>query len=151
MMRLWSLLLGPEPLLTSGRMPLWFAPSPMFDMSNPTSLKRAPRYRFFWGVFLSLESGTTVAGPYLGAPCAAMVLESLIAKGVSRVVVVGWCGGLADHLQVGDIVIPDGAISDEGTSRNYMVMPENNDFPMLFPSSMLSTSLKSSFDDRGVT
>ena len=112
--------------------------------------KKSAPVPFFLGRLFILESGTTVAGPYLGAPCATMVLESLIAKGVSRVVVVGWCGGLANHLHVGDIVIPDGAISDEGTSRNYMVMPENNDFPMLFPSSTLSTSLKSSFDDNEI-
>ncbi len=113
--------------------------------------KKSAPVPFFLGRLFTLENGITVAGPYLGAPCAAMVLESLIAKGVSRVVVVGWCGGMADHLKVGDIVIPDGAISDEGTSRNYMVMPKNNDFPTLFPHSTLSTSLKSSFDDNGVT
>lgn len=92
---------------------------------------------FFLGRLSTLESGVTVAGPYLGAPCAVMVLESLIAKGASRVTVIGWCGALSDHLQVGDIVIPDKAISDEGTSRNYMAMPDGTDFPTTSPSSRL--------------
>ncbi|MBF0202271.1 MAG: nucleoside phosphorylase [Desulfamplus sp.] len=89
---------------------------------------------FFLGRLFTLENGITIAGPYLGAPLGAMVLESLIARGVSRVVAVGWCGALSDELNVGDIIIPDGAISDEGTSRNYMEMPEDSDFPITSPS-----------------
>ncbi|MBF0203545.1 MAG: hypothetical protein HQK67_04335 [Desulfamplus sp.] len=74
----------------------------------------------------------SVAGPYLGSPCAAMILESLVARGVSKVVIVGWCGSISDELQTGDILIPDSAICDEGTSRNYMEMPLNTDFPTVF-------------------
>ncbi|MBF0377855.1 MAG: nucleoside phosphorylase [Desulfamplus sp.] len=75
-----------------------------------------------------------VAGPYLGSPLAVMVLESLIARGVLKVIVVGWCGAISDKLKVGDILIPDSAICDEGTSRNYMEMPKDRNFPIVFPS-----------------
>ncbi len=94
----------------------------------------------------TISSKVAVTGPYLGAPAAVMILESLIARGVKKVVVVGWCGAISDHLQTGDILIPDSAISDEGTSRNYIQMPSNTDFPTLFPCSELSQKLKSNLE-----
>ena len=60
-----------------------------------------------------------IAGPYIGAPYAAMLLESLIAKGSRKVVVLGWCGALDTALDPGDIVVADSALVHEGTSQNY--------------------------------
>jgi purine-nucleoside phosphorylase len=60
-----------------------------------------------------------LAGPLMGAPYAVMVLETLRAWGVRRAVFLGWCGTIADDLAIGDILIPDCAIIDEGTSLHY--------------------------------
>jgi purine-nucleoside phosphorylase len=60
-----------------------------------------------------------LAGPLMGAPYAVMVLETLRAWGVRSVVFCGWCGTIADDLVIGDILIPDCAIIDEGTSLHY--------------------------------
>ena len=60
-----------------------------------------------------------VAGPLMGAPAAAMFLETLIAWGVRRLVYFGWCGAIAPQVHIGDIIIPNGAVIDEGTSRHY--------------------------------
>ncbi len=68
-------------------------------------------------------------GPYMGAPYAAALLESLIAKGAEKIIVFGWCGALSPNLHTGDILIPHAAISDEGTSRNYFQSHEN--FPLI--------------------
>ena len=65
----------------------------------------------------------------MGAPYAVMLLESLIARGVKQVIVFGWCGGIADDFEVGDIVLPDSAIAQEGTSANYM--EKGQDFPVI--------------------
>lgn len=106
---------------------------------------------FFLGrLSIPENGGFAFVGPYLGAPYAVMILESLIARGANRVVVVGWCGAVAHGLRVGDILIPDAAISDEGTSRNYMEMPEETDFPTLFPSPELSRVLQDTFENSGI-
>jgi len=63
----------------------------------------------------------TLCGPFLGAPQAVMGVEKLIALGAKRVWVYGWCGSLQPDLKIGDLVIPTGAISEEGTSRHYPV------------------------------
>ena len=62
-----------------------------------------------------------LAGPMLGAPQAVMVLEKMIALGVRRVLVLGWCGSLQPHVRIGDMVIPWGAVSEEGTSPHYPI------------------------------
>lgn len=60
-------------------------------------------------------------GPMLGAPQAVLVLEKIIALGVRRVIAYGWCGSLQPHVNIGDVIIPEGAHSEEGTSAHYPV------------------------------
>lgn len=60
-----------------------------------------------------------LGGPAVGAPQAVMILEKLIALGARRVIFLGWTGGLNPSLSPGDLILPDKAISEEGTSRHY--------------------------------
>jgi uridine phosphorylase len=66
----------------------------------------------------------TLAGPFIGAPHAVMGLEKLIVLGARSIWVLGWCGSLQPDLNIGDLVIPTRAISEEGTSRHYPVEGE---------------------------
>lgn len=63
--------------------------------------------------------GLSIVGPFVGAPYATMILETLVVCGVERVVFFGWCGGVSPQVEIGDIVLPDQAIIDEGTSCHY--------------------------------
>ncbi|MGE5842575.1 MAG: nucleoside phosphorylase, partial [Deltaproteobacteria bacterium] len=65
--------------------------------------------------------GISLAGPFLGAPQAVMVMEKIIALGARRICVFGWCGSLQPHLRIGDFVVPLHAIAEEGTSKHYPV------------------------------
>ena len=58
--------------------------------------------------------------PGYGAPTAVMTLEELAALGVSRFVNLGAAGGLQQDMSVGDIVVCQRAIRDEGTSHHYL-------------------------------
>ena len=60
-----------------------------------------------------------LAGPMMGAPQAVLTLDKLTALGVRRVVALGWCGSLQPHVRIGDVVLPTGALSEEGTSAHY--------------------------------
>jgi uridine phosphorylase len=60
-----------------------------------------------------------LAGPFIGAPHAVIALEKLIVLGARRILVLGWCGSLQPDLKIGDLVIPDRAIPEEGTSQHY--------------------------------
>jgi uridine phosphorylase len=58
--------------------------------------------------------------PGFGAPTAVMTLEELAAFGIKRIVNLGTAGGLQQSMNVGDIVVCDRAIRDEGTSHHYL-------------------------------
>lgn len=68
------------------------------------------------------ESGpVAVCGRFgKGAPAAGLVVEQLIALGTRQIISVGTAGGLAQHLEPGDIVVCDRAIRDEGLSYHYL-------------------------------
>ncbi len=95
---------------------------------------------FFMGTLMTIGSqGISIAGPYIGAPYGVMLLESMIARGALEIVVLGWCGALTNDLAIGDIIIPDQAIVDEGTSCNYKAL--DPDLPCSNPDQDLSDQL----------
>jgi purine-nucleoside phosphorylase len=65
----------------------------------------------------------SVAGPFVGAPYGVMLLETLIEWGARRIIFWGWCGAISGSVRIGDIIIPTGAVIDEGTSRHYQANP----------------------------
>lgn len=98
--------------------------------------------------FQDRHHGICVAGPYIGAPYAAMILESLIARGAEKIIVLGWCGGLSTDLRPGDVVVPDSALVHEGTSGNYQALePEK---PRTRPSNGLTGHLAEFCRGRGL-
>jgi uridine phosphorylase len=88
----------------------------------------------------------TLAGPFMGAPHAVIALEKLIVLGARRILVLGWCGSLQSDLKIGDLVIPDRAISEEGTSQHY---PLPNGAPT--SDSGLNRMLEISLEGQGLT
>jgi 5'-methylthioadenosine phosphorylase/purine-nucleoside phosphorylase len=56
----------------------------------------------------------------MGCPSAAIVFEELIQLGSRRLIRVGTCGGLADGLGMGDLVIAISAVAADGTSGRYV-------------------------------
>ncbi len=58
-------------------------------------------------------------GPMIGAPQTILILERLIALGVRQVLAFGWCGSLQPNVNIGDLVLPLGGFSEEGTSTHY--------------------------------
>ncbi len=60
-----------------------------------------------------------VCGPAVGAPMAVLVLEKLIALGAKKIITCGTCGSLLSDLAIGDILLPDRALSAEGVSGHY--------------------------------
>lgn len=55
-----------------------------------------------------------------GAPTAVMTLEEMVAYGIKKFINLGTAGGLQENMNVGDIIVCDRAIRDEGTSHHYL-------------------------------
>lgn len=79
--------------------------------------------RHLYTANLAVGSGRTadlcLCGPFIGAPLGVMILETLIAWGVKRIIFMGWCGAVSEDVHIGDIIVPNGALVDEGTSLHY--------------------------------
>jgi uridine phosphorylase len=124
---------------------LAFTPQDMelFLRQSPLLHKRAQKL-YLSQVFTGPHQGValTLVGPMIGAPQAVLVLERLIALGVTRVICLGWCGSLQAHVTIGDLVLPAGAFSDEGTSAHYPI-----DSPLPGPSQELFGLLKGVLSD----
>ncbi len=118
-----------------------------FKNIRSNSLKPVSSNLYLSTVFTDKEK-VAFAGPYIGAPYGVVLLESLIAKGFSKILVLGWCGSVADKIKAGELIIPSTAISDEGTSRNYV--NSDDDFPAIKPSESLSGILGKHLDSMGI-
>lgn len=94
------------------------------------------------------DRGISIAGPFIGAPYGAMLLESLIAKGAEKILFLGWCGAVTDQLKVGDILLPGKALVDEGTSCNYQVLDRTQ--PQSTPDFGLMDALSDHLDVGGI-
>ena len=64
-----------------------------------------------------------VQGCY-GSPAAVDLLETLFALGVEKIVSAGMCGGFSKKIKLGDVIIPDRILCEEGTSHHYSKNPK---------------------------
>lgn len=60
-----------------------------------------------------------VVNPGFGAPAAVLTLEETFRRGYRDFLFLGACGGLSKDLGIGDIILPEVSISEEGTSPLY--------------------------------
>lgn len=77
-----------------------------------------------WGTCYLL-SGTdgrvgVVGGFGVGAPQTALAMEEFVVRGVKKFVSVGHAGSLQPDVRVGDLVVVERALRDEGTSHHYL-------------------------------
>jgi len=66
------------------------------------------------------EDVAFVSGFGIGAPAVAIYMENLIEWGVKEFVAVGITGAINKQLKIGDILLCDRAIRDEGVSHHYL-------------------------------
>ena len=67
------------------------------------------------------DNRVAVKGDFgIGAPAAIVVLEELIVQGIRRFLSIGTAGSLQGSLDIGDIVVCNRAVRDEGTSHHYL-------------------------------
>lgn len=60
-----------------------------------------------------------VFNPGVGAPAAATSLEDIIGLGATKIIGCGGAGIVKNGFDVGHIIVPTGAVRDEGTSHHY--------------------------------
>lgn len=91
-------------------------------------------------------AGLSITGPVVGAPYAAMVLETLIAWGAKKILFMGWCGSICEKAKIGDIIVATSALIDEGTSGHY----HEHETRLSFPSASMLTELNNALEQNQV-
>jgi len=87
-----------------------------------------------------------IAGPFIGAPYAVILMETLIAWGVKGVIFFGWCGSLNPEVRIGDILIPSAAYIADGTTPYYFPHPASDS---AIPSANLNAGIAAQFQEKG--
>ncbi len=71
----------------------------------------------YTGYLQGVKVSVTSTG--IGGPSASIAMEELVRCGADTFIRVGTCGGMQDNVMGGDIIIANGAIRMEGTSKEY--------------------------------
>ncbi len=87
-------------------------------MDNPKPLAFNREYNSY---LAELEGEKVVIMSHgIGGPSTAIMVEELSMLGVETFIRIGTCGGMALKVQAGDVVVVNGAIRQEGTSKEYL-------------------------------
>ena len=65
------------------------------------------------------SNGLTIINFGMGSPNAATIMDLLVAVKPKGVLFLGKCGGLKDSSEIGNFILPIGAIGGDGTSNDY--------------------------------
>lgn len=97
-----------------------------FGIGDAKALVKTPRQKPIkaWSAFRSLfpivHSETIVTRCYFGGPNVAALVEELSAFGVREFVLWGYCGGISDDTNIGDVLVAQGAFRQDGVSFHYL-------------------------------
>ena len=87
------------------------------------------------------HGGITMINCGMGSPNAATVMDLLSAINPKAVLFLGKCGGLKKRNNIGDLILPIGAIRGEGTSNDYFP-PEVPAMPSFALQKAVSTTIR---------
>lgn len=75
-----------------------------------------------------LAVSTGIGGPSMG-----IAVEELTRMGVTHLIRIGSCGALQKNIRLGDLILVQGAVRDEGASKTYLdpIYPAVPDFDLL--------------------
>jgi len=130
-----------ERLKSAGRAPKFKTPE---NILLYFSIREAPKWsvpferKSFFGARLDLMNLNwgILSSFGIGAPAMAFYVELLAATGAKRVIALGQAGALSEKHKIGDAILVDKALRDEGTSFHYLPPGEFS-----FPNEKLSKLL----------
>lgn len=100
-------------------------------LDNPEEIAYNREYRSLTGFYKGVKILALSTG--IGAPSMAIAIEELKNINLKALIRIGSCGALQSNIELGDLVIAEGAIRDEGTSKTYIdeMYPAAPDYQLL--------------------
>lgn len=87
-------------------------------LDEPVELAYNREYRSLKGSYKGVD--VLVVSTGIGGPSAGIAIEELKQIGVHTLIRIGSSGALQSHVEVGDLILCEGAVRDEGTSKAYI-------------------------------
>ncbi|MGB9719454.1 MAG: nucleoside phosphorylase [Candidatus Anstonellales archaeon] len=87
-------------------------------LKKPKLVKHNREFKTITGYYDGIRVSAVSTG--IGAPAMAIAVEELAGLGVRVMMRVGSCGALQKNIKLGETVIPQGAVREEGTSHLYV-------------------------------
>lgn len=84
---------------------------------NPVLVADSREYTTYTGTLDGVKVSVTSTG--IGGPSAAIAIDELSKCGANTFIRIGTCGGMQQEVKSGDVVIANGAVRMEGTSREF--------------------------------
>lgn len=86
-------------------------------LDDPVLIAHNREFVTYTGTLCDVKVSVTSTG--IGGPSASIAMEELVKCGADTFVRIGTCGGMQTDVMSGDLVIAQGAIRMEGTSKEY--------------------------------
>ena len=110
----------PEELALPGRAIIVFDQGDLKRLLNKRKHKLIDAWTNFRWIYEIDDSNTIVTKSYFGGPNVAALIEELSVFGVKEFVLWGYCGGIGEAVNLGDIIIAQGALREDGVSHHYL-------------------------------
>jgi len=101
------------------------ADTPNRVIKNHLEKKAGKKQNLMFSHLYFLKNSVVFLGG-IGAPAAVLGVEPLIHSGAMEIIMLGFCGGLTEKIDLFDVFLIDTAFSEEGTSSFYL--PQKNRF-----------------------
>jgi uridine phosphorylase len=111
---------NPEELRLPRRAIITFSVGDVKAMLKSNHQKPFKAWSGFRSLFRIDNTETVVTRSYFGGPNVAALVEELSTFGVREFVLWGYCGGISDELSIGDVLIAEGALRQDGVSYHYL-------------------------------
>lgn len=101
-------------------------------LENIEALAYNREFKSICGTYKNIRVLVTSTG--LGGPSTGLAIEELSQIGIKAAIRIGSCGALQNQIRIGDLILVQAAIRDEGTSKAYI----EEQFPAIPDFSLLS-------------
>ena len=101
------------------------------QLEQVESLAYNREYKSIQGLYKGVPVLAVSTG--IGGPSTGIAVEELSRIGVTHAIRIGSCGALQKNIHLGDLILVQGAVRDEGTSKTYIdsIYPAVPDYELL--------------------
>lgn len=111
---------NPEELQLPRRAIIAFSIGDVKALLKNSHQKTIKAWSNFRNIFLINGSKTIITRCFFGGPNVAALVEELSAFGVREFILWGYCGGISDDVSIGDLLVAQRALRQDGVSYHYL-------------------------------